>query len=171
MFCRVAAKELSALAPHLAKANVRLIGIGLEELGVDEFIEGKFFAGELYIDTDKKSFKDLNFKKLGFLNMIPALIAKVARDAVRKGKAWKVGGDMKGDGFQNGGLLVVAPKGEKVLFEFKQDNPADHAENSDILQALGMEVPADLKDATAVDESIKVTDQECEEACAMPPKQ
>lgn len=45
MFCRVAAKELSALAPHLAKANVRLIGIGLEELGVDEFIEGKFFAG------------------------------------------------------------------------------------------------------------------------------
>lgn len=45
MFCRVAAKELSALAPHLAKANVRLIGIGLEELGVEEFIEGKFFDG------------------------------------------------------------------------------------------------------------------------------
>ena len=51
-----------------------------------------------------------------------------------QGKAWKVGGDMKGDGFQNGGLLVVAPKGERVLFEFKQNNPADHAENSDILQ-------------------------------------
>lgn len=45
MFCRVAAKELSILAPHLAKANVRLIGIGLEELGVEEFMEGKFFDG------------------------------------------------------------------------------------------------------------------------------
>ena len=45
MFCRVAAKELSVLAPHLAKANVRLIGIGLEELGVQEFMEGKFFDG------------------------------------------------------------------------------------------------------------------------------
>lgn len=42
------------------------------------------FPSELYIDTDKKSFKDLKFKKLGFLNMVPALIAKVARDAVRK---------------------------------------------------------------------------------------
>lgn len=31
-----------------------------------------------------------------------------------------------------------------------------------------MEIPTDLKDATAVDESVKVTDQECEEACAMP---
>lgn len=44
---------------------------------------------------------------------------------------------MKGDGFQNGGLLVVAPKGEKVLFEFRQENPADHAENSDILKVSG----------------------------------
>lgn len=43
-------------------------------------------------------------------------------------------GDMKGDGFQNGGLLVVAGKGEKVLYEFKQDNPADHAENATILK-------------------------------------
>lgn len=170
MFCRVAAKELSILAPHLAKANVRLIGIGLEELGVEEFMEGKFFDGELYIDTNKKSFKDLKFKKLGFLNMVPALISRVAREAVRKGKAWKVGGDMKGDAFQNGGLLVVAPKGEKILFEFKQQNPADHAENSDILKALGIEEPAHLKDASAVDESVKVTDLECEEACSMPPK-
>lgn len=54
-----------------------------------------------------------------------------------KGKAWKVGGNMKGDGFQNGGLVVVSPKGEKILFEFKQENPADHAENSDILKVSG----------------------------------
>lgn len=45
-----------------------------------------------------------------------------------------VKGDMKGDGFQNGGLLVVAGRGEKVLYEFKQDNPADHAENATILK-------------------------------------
>lgn len=45
MFCRVAAKELSLLAPQLTQANVRLIGIGLEELGVEEFIEGRFFDG------------------------------------------------------------------------------------------------------------------------------
>lgn len=35
---------------------------------------------------------------------------------------------------QTGGLLVVSPKGEKVLYEFKQENPADHAENAAILK-------------------------------------
>jgi len=136
----VASKELSLLAPQLSQAGVRLIGIGLEELGVEEFIEGKFFDGELYIDTDKKSFLALDYKKVGYLAMIPALLAKVAGEARRKAKEWAVGGDLKGDGFQNGGLLVVASKGDKVLYEFKQDNPADHAENSAISKALGLEV-------------------------------
>ncbi|ROT73689.1 prostaglandin F synthase [Penaeus vannamei] len=118
----------------LAQAGVRLIGIGLEELGVEEFIEGKFFDGELYIDTDKKNYKALNFKNLGVLAMIPALVAKVARDTVRKAKQMGISGDMKGDKMQTGGLLVVSPKGEKVLYEFKQENPADHAENAAILK-------------------------------------
>lgn len=44
-----------------------------------------------------------------------------------------ISGDMKGDKMQTGGLLVVSPKGEKILYEFKQVNPADHAENAAIL--------------------------------------
>ncbi|KAG7172875.1 prostamide/prostaglandin F synthase-like [Homarus americanus] len=170
MFCRVAAKELSLLTPQLAQAGVRLIGIGLEEIGVEEFIAGKFFDGELYIDSDKKSFKALNYKKLGFLNMVPALLSRVAREAVRKGKEWAVGGDMKGDGFQNGGLLVVALKGEKVLYEFKQENPADHAENSAIVKALGLEEVKQTQEVDRAQDGTNVTDLECEEVCAMPPK-
>lgn len=166
----MAAKELSLLSPQLAQANVRLIGIGLEEIGVEEFIAGKFFVGELYIDSDKKSFKDLNYKKLSVLGLIPALLARVARDAIRKGKEWAVGGNMKGDGLQNGGLLVVGPKGEKVLYEFKQDNPADHAENSAIAKALGLEFSESPVEASKAQDGTSVTDLECEEVCAMPPK-
>lgn len=40
---------------------------------------------------------------------------------------------MRGDGFQNGGLLVVG-KGGKVLYSFVQENFADHAANEDILK-------------------------------------
>ena len=40
-----------------------MIGVGVEELGVEEFVEGKFFDGELYIDTQKKSYQDLGFKR------------------------------------------------------------------------------------------------------------
>lgn len=163
----MAAKELSLLSPQLVQANVRLIGIGLEETGLEDFVAGKFFDGELYIDTEKKSFKDLNYKKLGYLSLIPALLSRVAREAMRKSKEWAVGGDMKGDGFQNGGLLVVGPKGEKVLYEFKQENPAEHAENSAIAKALGLEI---TPEAGKVADGTNLTDLECEEVCAMPSK-
>ena len=39
------AKEISALQPIFKENNVRLIGVGVESLGVEEFIEGKFFDG------------------------------------------------------------------------------------------------------------------------------
>ena len=44
-----------------------------------------------------------------------------------------IDGDLKGDGFQNGGLVVV-DKGGKILFKFVQENVADHASNEDILK-------------------------------------
>ena len=44
-----------------------------------------------------------------------------------------VGGDLKGDGFQNGGLIVVE-RGGKVLYSFVQESFADHASNQDILK-------------------------------------
>jgi len=35
----------SALQPIFQKHNVKLVGVGLEQLGVDEFVEGQFFSG------------------------------------------------------------------------------------------------------------------------------
>lgn len=48
-----------------------------------------------------------------------------------------VEGDLKGDGFQNGGALVIDKKG-KILLEFKQDDPAEHVEANDVLKALNI---------------------------------
>ena len=39
---------------------------------------------------------------------------------------------MRGDGLQNGGLLIV--KEGKIIYSFVQENPADHASNADILK-------------------------------------
>ena len=44
-FCRVYSRRLSTLKPHLDANNVRMVGVGLEELGVEEFVKGKFFDG------------------------------------------------------------------------------------------------------------------------------
>lgn len=51
MFCRLAAQELSLLGPRLSRENVRLVGIGLEELGVEEFVEKKFWAGGMLCNS------------------------------------------------------------------------------------------------------------------------
>jgi prostamide/prostaglandin F2alpha synthase len=49
----------------------------------------------------------------------------------------KVTGDIKGDGFQQGGALVV-DKGGKSLFEFVQLEASDHISHEDILKSLGL---------------------------------
>ncbi|KAF8793461.1 Prostamide/prostaglandin F synthase like protein [Argiope bruennichi] len=124
--------------PKLDEHNVRLVGIGVEELGVKEFLDGKFFAGDLFIDVEKKCYKDLQYKRYGILNLIPALFSKTSRDAIAASRTAQVGGDLKGDYYQVGGTLVVKKGGEKVLLNHKQDSLADHVDNKEVLKSLNI---------------------------------
>lgn len=45
LFCRQWAKDLGQISNILNNNNIRLIGVGPEELGVEEFRDGKFFDG------------------------------------------------------------------------------------------------------------------------------
>jgi len=45
LLCRVWAKQISDLYPSLKENNIRLIGIGVDEVGLENFIEGKYFPG------------------------------------------------------------------------------------------------------------------------------
>jgi len=119
---------------------VRLIGVGVEPLGVEEFIEGKFFDGDLFIDMDKASYKDMGFQRFGFMGLIPAVFGGAARAMQARAKALGLGGDMKGDGYQNGGAIIIDKDG-KTLYTYVQETTADHAPNADILKALGINTP------------------------------
>ena len=66
------------------------------------------FFLELYVDTDMKSYNALGFKRFGFLGLFPAVLSSAARAAYSRAKALALGGNMVGDGYQNGGALVVA---------------------------------------------------------------
>lgn len=37
--------QLGEIAPVLKKNNIRLVGVGVEEVGAKDFIDGKFFDG------------------------------------------------------------------------------------------------------------------------------
>jgi prostamide/prostaglandin F2alpha synthase len=67
-----------------------------------------------------------------------SLLNKKARDAIAKNKVDKLDSNLQGDGLQTGGTLVVTKGGEKVLLDFRQDNPADHVTNAEILRVLGI---------------------------------
>ena len=138
MYCRLAAREISALKPALDAAGVRLIGVGVEPLGVEDFIAGGFFDGELYIDMNKGSYKAMDFSRMSKGGLFGAVMSKSARAFQKRAKALKVDGDKKGDWYQYGGAIVVDENG-KDLFVFKQKEAPEHPENEDIMKALGMD--------------------------------
>uniref|UniRef100_H3BI28 Prostamide/prostaglandin F synthase n=1 Tax=Latimeria chalumnae TaxID=7897 RepID=H3BI28_LATCH len=137
--CRWIAKDISKLKDSFDQNNIRLIGVGLEEYGVEEFVKGNYFSGELYIDEKKQCYKDLGFKRYNALSLIPAVIGKPIREVVTKANAEGIQGNFSGDLLQSGGMLIVSPEGgEKVLFHFVQDSPGDHVPLETIVQTLGI---------------------------------
>jgi len=138
IFCRQSALEISKILPILKANNIRLIGVGLEDFGYEEFVEGNYFKGELYLDIEEASYKQIGYKKYGTFGVLMSLLQKTARDAVAKSKADGISGNLRGNGLQTGGTLIVSEGGTKILMDYRQTNPADHVANSEILKALGI---------------------------------
>ncbi|XP_006885878.1 PREDICTED: prostamide/prostaglandin F synthase [Elephantulus edwardii] len=138
MVCRWIAKDLSSLKGLLDQHGVRLVGVGPEALGLQEFLDGGYFAGELYLDESKQFYKELGFRRYNSLSILPAALGKPVRDVAAKAKAVNIQGNLSGDLLQSGGLLVVSKGGEKVLLHFAQKSPGDYVPQEDVLRALGI---------------------------------
>uniref|UniRef100_A0A1A7XA50 Prostamide/prostaglandin F synthase n=1 Tax=Iconisemion striatum TaxID=60296 RepID=A0A1A7XA50_9TELE len=136
--CRWTAGEISKLEPDLRANGVSLVGVGPEQFGLQEFKEGGFFKGSIFVDEEKKCYKDLGFKRYTALSVVPAALGKKVRDAASKASAAGIQGNFSGDLLQSGGMLVVAKGGEKVLLHFIQDSPGDFVPLEDISTALGI---------------------------------
>ncbi|KAM4704261.1 prostamide/prostaglandin F synthase [Rhinophrynus dorsalis] len=136
--CRWTAKEIGKLKESFDSNQIRLIGIGPEDVGLKEFLDGNFFNGEIYLDESKQSYKDLGFKRYNALSVVPAALGKKVREVVTKANADGIQGNFHGDLLQSGGMLIVSKGGEKVILHFVQDSPGDHLPLETIVQALGI---------------------------------
>ena len=140
------AREISAIQPLLAEHNTKLIGVGIEQFGVSEFINGNFFNGDVFVDQgppEKETYATLNFKTMSFREMFQATLSVAAHCITVYGSIWecmRVGGNVSGDKYQLGGCLIVeAGGGDKPLLHWTQQGPLDHVANADILRALGID--------------------------------
>ena len=133
--CRALASELSSIKPLLDANGVDLVAVGLEELGVQAFVDGHYFKGDLYIDQNYSTYKGLSFGRVGLLSVPSQLLASSTKNLNAKANALGISGDLKGDGLQLGGTYVVE-KGGKVLYEHKMTGFADHPSLDDLLKSL-----------------------------------
>ncbi len=53
---------------------------------MEEFIEGKFFSGELFLDVEKKAYAKLGFQKMSMKEIFSAIFSRKSRLASNKAK-------------------------------------------------------------------------------------
>jgi len=127
--CRAEAKELSqTVKPVLDKYNIPLVGVVKETLGVKEFHD--FFAGEIYLDKRRNFYKALGYNKGSLFSLLHPTAIK---NWITKGN---VTGNMDGEGFVMGGLIVFHPGDIGIEFLFKEINFGDHASMENVLEAV-----------------------------------
>ncbi|XP_039251283.2 prostamide/prostaglandin F synthase-like [Styela clava] len=137
--CQYLARQISKLRPILDKHDIKLIGIGPEELGSKEFYEAKHLDGDVYYDPEKMCYKALGYNKYNMFNVLGGALSSKTRELANLASKEGLKGNFSGDLMQMGGVLVVKKGGEEILFNFKQQSAADHVENEKILQALGIQ--------------------------------
>lgn len=147
--CQYISRQVNKIKPFLDKNDVKLVGIGPEELGSKEFYEAKHFDGDIYYDETKKCYQDLQYKRYNMFTVLGGALNAKSRELNNLASKEGLKGNFQGDLMQTGGLLVVQKGGEKILMNFKQEGAGDAVENQKILDALGIQETAAKSDEQA----------------------
>lgn len=128
--CREAASEISTLK----RPGLRMVAVGCQDVGWEEFNNGGFFSGRVLVDKDKEAFRALGLRRSGLWDGYGFLDfrswAAVVR-TVTKG----VPGDLKGDGFQMGATLVLLPDGTCV-YDHRMQSMGDKPDVAELESVL-----------------------------------
>eukprot|EP00897_Mesotaenium_endlicherianum_P009983 jgi/Mesen1/9012/ME000563S08323 len=109
----------------------------LEPLGLEEFVDGNFWDGELFLDSKKAAYHALALRSTGVVGALRMLgFNRAVKDSLARTKA--VPGNLKGDGLQLGATLLL-DKGGAVLLDYRQQHFADHPSPAAVLEAFGLD--------------------------------
>ena len=135
--CRGYAKKLTdTLLPALKYNGVRLVAIGFDTPGQEQWMDGRFFpSNQLYIDEGRRIYTALGVKRPGALSGLMKLISSSTRAWNNEVKAMGITGNFEGDGLQLGATFVVSPTGQ-LWMERRQADYGDHPSAEEIMAVL-----------------------------------
>lgn len=143
MLCRAGAIELCRTFDNINMDypnKIKVVGIGLEMTGYEEFKREKYFSHDIYIDKTKAIYKAMKYKKPGMLScwgMCVKSFLEKQKNVLEnhKDRKFTVTFDLKRDLFQNGGSLLIDSKGQ-ILLEHMDSYYGDHVKEADIIEAI-----------------------------------
>ncbi|CUG11878.1 Hypothetical protein, putative [Bodo saltans] len=141
--CRMSAANISAAAPLLANKNVKIIGFGVEALGFEEFYKGKYFSGDLYVDTETKAYAALELRKNSWRNLWGLLGGNIM-DLFDLSKKKGFENNLKGNISQLGGTFLIMPDGS-VPYSHFQSKDSFEPDLLKVMEVLGLIPPTDYE--------------------------
>ena len=141
--CRMSAVNISQLKPLLDTVGVRLVGVGVEQLGFQDFTNKGYFNGELYIDEGKTAYKALSCETFTW-KMLFSLLMGALKDLVNITKEKGYEHNMQGEKFQLGGTFLI-DKGGVELYSHYQTKLGFEPDIPKIIEALKVQLPEDYE--------------------------
>lgn len=132
MFCREQAARLGKRRSDIEAAGARLIAIGNGHAGwARDFIEKEGVDFPVYIDPGRRSYDHFGMRRGATEVFNPRALANSVR-ALSQGF---IQTRTKGDGFQNGGIVVIGPDGD-VLYTHIEQESGDLADLDEVVAVL-----------------------------------
>ncbi|KAJ9080390.1 hypothetical protein DSO57_1025599 [Entomophthora muscae] len=135
--CRYESRLLSELKAEFDALDIKLVAIGFERVGLEDFLAGGFWSWEVLIDCERSVHMALGVKKMSVSEGIQDLMSSSTRAAVSASVMGETYGDLRGDSFQLGGTYVIEKKSGSILYEFRQAGVGHHASLKEIYSSCG----------------------------------
>ncbi|KAJ9052758.1 hypothetical protein DSO57_1031036 [Entomophthora muscae] len=135
--CRYESRLLSELKPEFDALDIKLIAIGFENVGLNDFLSGGYWDWEILVDNERSVHTSLDLKKIPVSAGLKDLMSSATRAAIMAATKAGIQGDLKGDGFQLGGTFVIEKGTSKLLYEYRQVGAGSYSSLKEVYGSCG----------------------------------
>ncbi|KAJ9080386.1 hypothetical protein DSO57_1025595 [Entomophthora muscae] len=135
--CRYESRLLSELKPEFDALDIKLIAIGFENVGLNDFLSGGYWDWEILVDNERNVHTSLDLKKVPVSVGLKDLMSSATRAAIMAATKAGIQGDFKGDGFQLGGTFVVEKATSKLLYAYRQVGAGSYSSLKEVYESCG----------------------------------